>query len=54
MDRAFMEFSKNFTGRLYKELLLERGVLRGVEALDEPDEVDVLDGGFWYGGGTPS
>jgi hypothetical protein len=50
MDRAYMEISKNFTRILYEELLLEWGYTQGVEALDEPDEVDagggvdVLDG----------
>jgi hypothetical protein len=45
MDRAYMEITKNFTGRLYIELLLEWGYAPGVETLGEADEVDVLDGG---------
>jgi hypothetical protein len=45
MDRAYMEITKNFTDRLYKELWLEWGYTPGVETLDIPDVLDVLDGG---------
>jgi hypothetical protein len=40
-----MEYTKNYSGRVYEELLLERGLYPGVETSDQSDEVDVLDGG---------
>jgi hypothetical protein len=40
-----MEITKNFTGRLYKELLLEWGYTPGVETSGQPAGPDVLDAG---------
>jgi hypothetical protein len=37
------------SGRVYEELLLERGLYPGVETTDTPDGPDVLDGGGGVG-----
>ena len=41
-----MEVTKNFTGRIHKELLLVWGSAPGVEILDIPGEVDEVDAGM--------
>jgi len=41
---GFIENPKKFPGRVYEELLVERGQA-GVKASDEPDEADVVDAG---------
>jgi hypothetical protein len=41
---------KNSSGRVYGELLLERGLYPGVDILDVPDEVDAVDAGGGGGG----
>ena len=43
MDRTFIEFQKNFTGRVYEELLLERGLYPGVKTPVKPDEAGEVD-----------
>jgi hypothetical protein len=40
---AFIEFPKNSPGRIYEELLLERGLYPGVETPAMPDDVDAGD-----------
>ena len=45
LDACLYGILKKFTGRVYEELLLERGLYPGVGTPDVPDVVDEVDAG---------